>query len=539
MRHLLIVDDEVIAVEGLKHGVKWGQLGISAIFTAHSAGQAMEIIRRERVDLLLCDIEMPHGSGLDLLEWVRGYHPEIVAIFLTCHADFHYAKQAIQLGSFDYLLKPVPFADLESVMQKAIGKLEQEREQSEFSQYGKYWMQHQPLLVERFWLDILNQSIPSDSAAIKKEAESRNIPYSEDMTFTPILIQVRRWYKEVTLRDEKIIEYAIRKSAEELIQERSEHGMLVPVDKGRWLALINRDPASADDEARKDRCETYIEACRKYFYAGVSCYVGESAHGHEVASMYIQLDRLNESNVAYDQHVFLLKDEKPSAALQQMLPDMSMWAILLKEGASGQVLKEVEAYIRSQIEANSLTSDLLNQFIQDFQQMLYYVLHLKGIQAHQPLRDSRSLELYARSVRSATDALTWIRHIVQRAMDFASSVEHSPSIVEKVKAYIREHLSEDLSREDIASHVFLNPDYLTRIFKKGTGMSISDYLLQQRLSMAAGLLANTELSVSSIATRIGYANFSHFSRMFKKYMNMSPVEYRQEHAGITSSGESR
>ncbi|MGV2788284.1 response regulator, partial [Clostridium perfringens] len=132
------------------------------------------------------------------LEWVRGYNPDIVAIFLTCHADFHYAKQAIQLGSFDYLLKPVPFADLESVIRKAIEKLEQEREQSEFSQYGKYWMQHQPQLVERFWLDILNQSIPSDSAAIKKEADSRNIPYSEDMIFTPILIQVRRWYKEVT-----------------------------------------------------------------------------------------------------------------------------------------------------------------------------------------------------------------------------------------------------------------------------------------------------------------------------------------------------
>lgn len=535
MRHLLIVDDEAIAVEGLKKGVELAELGISTIFTAHSAGQAMEIIRREHVDLLLCDIEMPQGSGLELLEWVRGYNPDIVTIFLTCHADFQYAKQAIQLGSFDYLLKPVPFADLESVVRKAIKKLEQKREQSEFSQYGKYWMQHQPLLVERFWLDILNQSIPSGSAAIKKEAEDRNIPYSEDMIFTPILIQIRRWYKEVTLRDEKIIEYAIRKSAEELIQERSEHGMLVPVEKGRWLALINSDPTLADDETSKGRCEAYIEACRKYFYAGVSCYIGESAHGHDVASMYIQLDRMNESNVAYDHHVFMLKDEKPSYAYQQILPDMSMWAVLLKEGASGQVLKEAEAYISAQVAGNQLTSDLLNQFIQDFQQMLYYVLQLKGIQAHQLLRDSRSMELYARSARSSTDSLAWIRHIVERSMDFALSVEHSPSVVERVKVYIREHLSEDLSREDIASHVFLNPDYLTRIFKKGTGMSISDYLLQQRLSMAAGLLANTELSVSSIATRIGYANFSHFSRMFKKYMDKSPLEYRQEHSGSASS----
>lgn len=538
MRHLLIVDDEAIAVEGLKSGVNWSKLGISKIFTAYSASQAMDIIRRESVDILLCDIEMPQGTGLDLLEWVRGYNPGIVAIFLTCHADFHYAKQAIQLGSFDYLLKPVPYAELEKVVQKAMEKIEQDREQNEFSRYGKYWMQHQPLLVERFWLDILNQSIPGDSAAIKKAAEERNIPYSEDMTFIPVLIQVRRWFRDVTLRDQKIIEYAIRKWAEEFIQQRSEHGMLVSIEKGCWLALINKDPASVSDQAFKEMCETYIDACKTYFYAGVSCYVGEIAHGHEMASMYIQLERMNESNVAYDHHVFLLKEEQPYSA-QQLLPDMSLWAVLLREGESEQVLKEAETYICAQVQDNRLTSHLLNQFIQDFQQMLYYVLQLKGIQAHQLLGDHRSLDLHAASARSATDSLVWIRHIVGRAMEFASSLEHSPSVIEKVKAYIRQHLSEDLSREDIAGQVFLNPDYLTRIFKKETGMSISDYLLQQRLGMAAGLLANTEMSVSSIAAQIGYANFSHFSRMFKKYMKMSPLEYRHDHVNRQSGDESR
>ena len=168
MRQLLIVDDELIAVEGLKSGVAWSEIGISRVFEAYSPDQAKEIFQRDKVDILLCDIEMPQGTGLELLGWVRQFYPETETIFLTCHADFKYAKQAIQLGSLDYLLKPIPYPELRECVEKAIRKLDQESRLNEFSQYGKYWVQHQPLIVERFWFDIINQSIPGDPSAIKK-----------------------------------------------------------------------------------------------------------------------------------------------------------------------------------------------------------------------------------------------------------------------------------------------------------------------------------------------------------------------------------
>lgn len=533
MHQLLIVDDEAIAVESLKQGINWSGLGIVRVFTAYNAQQAQEIIRNEAIDILVCDIEMPQGSGLDLLQWVREYNPAIEAIFLTCHADFHYAKQAIQLGSFDYLLKPVPFSELETVVGKVIDKLEQDSERSEFSRYGRFWVRHQPLLVERFWLDILNQSIPSHAEAIRKAAEERNIPYSPEMTFLPLLIQVRRWDKPVTLRDEKIIEYAIRKSAEEILQERTGSGILVSLDRGRMLALLNGNYVPGQGvEKLKNSCEAYVLACKQYFYSSVSCYIGEPVQADEMAGMYLRLSRMDEDNVANDQKVLTLEEERSVSGIQQLLPDMSIWAVLMKEGAFDQVLAAARSYIESRVKDNQLTSTLLNPFIQDFQQMVYYVLQVKGIQAHQLFGDAESLDLYSKSTRSVTDSLDWIRNTVRKAADFSSAVEHSPSVVEKVKEYIHQHLSEDLSREDIASHVYLNPDYLTRIFKKETGMSISDYLLQQRMNIAARLLANTGLTVSSIAAQIGYANFSHFSRMFKKYHGKSPLEYRQEHAGL-------
>jgi two-component system response regulator YesN len=79
----------------------------------------------------------------------------------------------------------------------------------------------------------------------------------------------------------------------------------------------------------------------------------------------------------------------------------------------------------------------------------------------------------------------------------------------------------------------LNPDYLTRVFKKETGLSISDYVMGQRLGMAADLLSSTDLPVGAIAAKVGYANFSHFSRMFKKHTGLGPIEYRtkEQHGG--------
>ena len=120
MINLMIVDDENIIVEDLKSGVDWEKLNITNVYTASNINAAKEIFNTQNISILLCDIEMPHGNGLELLSWVREHFSETETIFLTCHADFNYAIEAIRKGSFDYLLKPITYEDLEIVLCKAI-----------------------------------------------------------------------------------------------------------------------------------------------------------------------------------------------------------------------------------------------------------------------------------------------------------------------------------------------------------------------------------------------------------------------------------
>lgn len=524
MYQIMIVDDEVHTVEGIYSGVDWDKLGITAVFKAFTVRSAKQRFELDRIDIMLCDIEMPQATGLELAEWVREHYPETKIIFLTCHADFKYAKQALQLGSIDYILKPVPFRELEKVIEKAKETINKE---SEIVQYSQFWIQNQPMIIERFWQDILNLNIPSNARAISRAAAERNIPYFDEMVFVPILISLQRWHKPVNLRDEKILEYGLKNSAEEVIFESRQDRLLITLSNRKMLAILairGNDAPSSEYEAA---CRRFIEACSKYFYCDISCYIGEKVHGHEMLEMVNKLYEMERNNVAFNNSVLLLSRPKVQTSNYQSA-DMTLWSVMLKEDKFDEVWTEAKQYLEG-VEKEKLSADLLNRFYQDFQQMIHYVLHTKGIHAHLLFGDPQSKELNANAIRSVSYLMEWMRHLVTKAKEYVHTLQQSQSVVEKVKELIKLRISEDISREEIANHVFLNPDHLTRIFKKETGMAMWDYLFQERMQLAQELLAKSDMPISAVASHIGHSNFSHFSRAFKKHTTMNPNEYRQLH----------
>ncbi len=138
---ILIVDDESLTRKALLDGVNWQMLGIGDIYEAGSAGSAKEIFQTRKVDLALIDVEMPQESGLELLQWIREEQKaEIPCAFLTCHASFIYAQKAIKYNAFDYLLKPMDYAQVEDLIFRMIGKSRKESESREITEYGEQWL---------------------------------------------------------------------------------------------------------------------------------------------------------------------------------------------------------------------------------------------------------------------------------------------------------------------------------------------------------------------------------------------------------------
>lgn len=124
---VILVDDEIFVVNAIKRRVSWEKHGVDEVFTANSMKQAQEVFEKEEIDFMLCDIEMPHGNGLELYEWVKENRPKVPCVFITCHPDFEYIRQALRLGSEDYILKPINYMELDEVLTKLIERLRIEK----------------------------------------------------------------------------------------------------------------------------------------------------------------------------------------------------------------------------------------------------------------------------------------------------------------------------------------------------------------------------------------------------------------------------
>ena len=121
--NVILIDDEEVAVNALRRRVDWKKYGADEVYTASSAGQARELFQEKTIDVMLSDIEMPQGGGLELFEWVKTYYPVVECVFVTCHPEFDYVRKALQLGSADYILKPIDYEELDEVLSRLVERV--------------------------------------------------------------------------------------------------------------------------------------------------------------------------------------------------------------------------------------------------------------------------------------------------------------------------------------------------------------------------------------------------------------------------------
>lgn len=104
------------------------------------------------------------------------------------------------------------------------------------------------------------------------------------------------------------------------------------------------------------------------------------------------------------------------------------------------------------------------------------------------------------------------------------------TLAKEAANYIRRHISEPVTAEDIAAHLYMSRPYLSKKFKEETGESISDFIQKEKLQEGCHLLAHTKKPLAAIASYLGFSSQSHFTHAFKKYLSLTPLEYRRKHA---------
>ena len=136
-------------------------------------------------------------------------------------------------------------------------------------------------------------------------------------------------------------------------------------------------------------------------------------------------------------------------------------------------------------------------------------------------------ERYECSVHSLENMKKFIFWMFDRMEGYRYTDTPKSSIVKKIKSYVQEHLTEDMSRKDIANMICLSENYVSTIFSEETGETLPGYIARMRMEKAKEYLRNTDWVVSRISVEVGYTNFSYFSKVFKEHTGKTPNEYRK------------
>ena len=515
MIEVLIVDDDYLAVEGIKGIIDWKGLGVDRLACAYSKQQAMDILKEVAVDVVLCDVEMPQGSGIELAQWVRDERIRTEIIFLTCHADFKYVKSAISLHSHDYLLKPVDKAELEVAILGALAHRGRILEVDRTDSGGMSGV------CEYFWMQAARGTITGNGPEYARIASGRGIPLEENNRLAVALIVIHGFDDAWEAGDKSAVTYAQINMAKELLVKDSRAGAVIEMDDVSVLAI--RCPAENSDleELRKD-AQRLTDMFGQHLGIELCCYISGLIRISQLSEEYGRLVEMERENV-YKTNGVVMRGDYPAGSRKQCLPNMELWESMLNSGRYSAVREEVIRYLSAPALADGMSAEYLRRFKYEMMRILYAVYEKKG--RREQFFVLADMERMERSAQSVTDMLVCVGELLNGLESEPEDTAEDP--VEIAKNYIMVNIDKEISREDIAKSVYLNPDYLSRIFKKKEGTSLIDYLIRCRMDKARQLLEKSDLTVSEVASSVGYNNFSHFSKLFRKRVGINPDAYRR------------
>jgi len=282
--NILIVDDEIYSIRAIKSSIDWTKLGIKEVFVSYSCEHAKEVIKSNTVNIMVCDIEMPRETGLDLLKWVRKEGYTLESIFLTCHENFFFAQQAIQLDAFEYCVKPVVFSELEKVIERAADKVRADSQVRVFSNLGGYWLSNKEIVEKDFIRNLFVKTPPASPEELTRSSKARNISFELGDLYTVVLLYHRFDASVFPNWNENLYCYALENMAKEVIMEDLASNRIIRI--ADHFALLCSGEGRAE---LQKRCERYLQLCEEIMGTKPHYHIGDAVFYEEIAHDYSRI----------------------------------------------------------------------------------------------------------------------------------------------------------------------------------------------------------------------------------------------------------
>lgn len=283
---LLIVDDEETALQAVLKNVKWEELPFKRVYTATNITSAEAELENEKIRIVLCDIEMPMGSGLDLLEWMNQNRSDVLCIFMTCHAEFSYAQKAIQLGSVDYILKPLDFGNLTETLKKTAERVKERKEIRDHLEAGRKAAEQQ------LWLKLFSGDISPNREEICRYIAEYQLDIQVDKLFLPMMVFTKMQNDSFSAEDRRIQLFALKNACGEIFKENDTQTIMETMADGNLMVIFCVEKEISEEDLLKEvfcRCEGLKKTAEQYLQMTTVCMIGEL---REIEAVPEQLERI-------------------------------------------------------------------------------------------------------------------------------------------------------------------------------------------------------------------------------------------------------
>ncbi len=535
---VFLAEDESVVREGLRDNIPWQQFGYQFVGEAGDGEMALPLIRKTRPDVLITDIKMPFMDGLALSHIVGQEFPEMKIIIISGYDDFEYARQAIQEGVEQYLLKPITRRTLQKALTEVKEKIESEQEQKNYlNKYHDDMHEYEQFFLRTFFEKVFAGQIPVQE--IYEEAQKHSLDINAPF-YNLVLIDVK--------------EKENRKKAGEVCQKCYEELMRFLLRFSnyylvfRWNIDIYGVMIKGEEEniaERTDKCmEGIAQICAQY---------EEEIDWHAAAGSPIE--RFSQLSACYQKlnHIFNYRFFEPSkhilsekqadersaenrkgafevVDMNKTNPELirSFLAKGQKEEAGefvGNFLRGMEQALHSRI---FWDYTLLNVRFA----VLSYVAEL-GVTQDEFLqsisvKDVQKMEISLENMRN------YIEDMLTQAICCRDRENESQGrkTLNKSLEYIEEnYMRESLSLNEIAAAQEVSPNYFSAMFSQEMQMTFVEYVTRKRMEKARELLRDTDMRANEIALAVGYKNPHYFSFVFKKTQGCTPREYRAAESG--------
>lgn len=527
MLKILLVDDNIYILEGLKAGIDYAALGVDEIFVARNIQGAIQMMEQEDIPLVLTDIEMPGGTGLQLLEWINEHHPETVTLFCTSFADFDYARKAVELHSFDYYLKPIQYDQLQELLGRAVAEVCRRQKTREKELFGEYWLDSLSVRKMHFWEDALLHIDSYDEDELEFLAQSGHLTYSKDDTFTLGLLRFEKEKSKMEGFSGNLERFVMNNMMEELLSGTGVRiEILMKCRKDTWTMVLAHEPAVSVSQIGQV-FTTIVDAVHAVIHCPVNGYYAYMSAFSNIRSRYMALEAAFQDQVGGTTRVVDIDNYQAEKIVYESA-DLKTWEQLFRSGCRRELTAAIEKYLAGKTMARQVNKQVLCGIKVSVMQMVYTVLWEKQIDAGHLFGDAIDDAMQADALLSVSSLLRYLNYVFTQAMDYMEDSGKEESAVAKVKSYIDQHYCEDITRENLGEIVYLSSGYLAQSFKKEIGISLGGYVIEKRMEKARQLLQEGKMSVSEVAVAVGYDNFTYFSRVFKTKVGQSPKEYRKK-----------